>query len=103
VFNIGNGEEVSIRQLAKMVIAKTGSASPIRFVPHHEVFGHNFEDMSRRVPDIGKLQQLTGYEPSVDLDEILERVIDYWSPELPPLGSAAEAPFWHEPGELFVH
>ena len=38
-----------------------------------------------------------------DLDEILERVIDYWSPELPPLGPAAEAPFWHEPGGLFVH
>jgi hypothetical protein len=59
--------------------------------------------MSRRVPDIGKLQQLTGYKPRVDLDEILERVIDYWSPELPPLESRAEAPFWHEPGELFVH
>jgi UDP-glucose 4-epimerase len=103
VFNIGNGEEVSIRQLARMIIAKTGSSSPIRFVPHHEVFGQNFEDMSRRVPDIGKLQQLTGYKPRVDLDEILERVIDYWSPELPPLESRAEAPFWHEPGELFVH
>ena len=35
--------------------------------------------------------------------EFLERLIDYWSPELPPLGPAAEAHFWHEPGGLFVH
>ena len=103
VVNIGNGAEVSIRQLAEMVIAKTGSASPIRFVPHHEVFGHNFEDMSRRVPDIGKLQQLTGYKPRVNLDEILERVIDYWSPEPPPLGSSGEVPFWHPSTDLYVH
>ena len=103
VFNVGNGAEVSIGQLAEMVVAKTGSASSIRFVPYHELFGQNFEDMSRRVPDIRKLQQVTGYTPKVNLDEILERVIQYWSPELPPLGSTAKSPFWHEPGGLFVH
>jgi UDP-glucose 4-epimerase len=81
VFNIGNGAEVSIRDLAKKVIAMTGSSSTLRFVPYHEVFGHSFEDMSRRVPDISKIQQLVGYQPSVQLDEILKRVIDYWTPE----------------------
>src|SRR5262245_46572005 len=80
VFNIGNGAEVSIRDLAQRVIAMTGSDSPIRFVPYHEVFGHSFEDMSRRVPDITKIQQLVGYQPKVHLDEILRRVIDYWRP-----------------------
>jgi nucleoside-diphosphate-sugar epimerase len=103
VFNIGNGEEVSIRRLAEMVIAKTGSSSPIRYVPHHEVFGQNFEDMSRRVPDIGKIQKLTGYTPQVDLDEILERVIDYWSPEPPPLKLKVEIPLWQESAGLFLH
>src|SRR5262245_29558808 len=80
VFNIGNGAEVSIRELAKRVIAMTDSDSPIRFVPYHEVFGHSFEDMSRRVPDISKIQQFVGYQPKVHLDEILERVIEYWTP-----------------------
>ena len=80
VFNIGNGAEVSIRDLARRIIAMTGSDSEIRFVPHHEVFGHSFEDMSRRVPDISKIRQLVGYQPSVHLDEILERVIEYWLP-----------------------
>ena len=64
VFNIGNGAEVSIRELADMIVAMTGSDSDIRFVPYHEVFGHNFEDMSRRVPDISKIRQLVGYEPT---------------------------------------
>ena len=81
VFNIGNGAEVSIRDLAEKVIAMTGSSSPIRYVPHHEVFGHNFEDMSRRVPDISKIQHLVGYKPKVHLDEILEHVIAYWAPQ----------------------
>jgi len=80
VFNIGNGAEVSIRDLARRIIAMTDSDSPIRFVPYHEVFGHNFEDMSRRVPDISKIQQLVGYQPKVHLNEILERVIEYWAP-----------------------
>ena len=81
VFNIGNGAEVSIRDLADKVIGMTGSSSPIRYVPHHEVFGHNFEDMSRRVPDISKIQHLVGYKPKVHLDEILEHVIAYWAPQ----------------------
>jgi UDP-glucose 4-epimerase len=79
VFNIGNGAEVSIRELAAKITTMTGSDSPIRFVPYHEVFGHSFEDMSRRVPDISKIQQLIGYRPKVHLDEIIERVIGYWA------------------------
>ena len=82
IFNIGNGAEVSIRQLAEQVTALTGSDSPIQYVPHHEVFGHNFEDMPRRVPDISKIRQLVGYQPQVHLPEILERVIKYWDPLL---------------------
>ena len=80
VFNIGNGAEVSIRDLASKIIAMTESDSTLEFVSYHHVFGHNFEDMARRVPDISKIQQLVRYRPKVHLDEILERVIDYWTP-----------------------
>ena len=83
VFNIGNGAEVSILELAQRVKAMTGSGSPIQFVPYHDVFGDNFEDMSRRVPDISKIQRMVGYRPKVHLDEILERVIAYWEPPSP--------------------
>jgi UDP-glucose 4-epimerase len=78
VFNIGNGAEISIRELAYKVKAMTGSTSPVEFVPYSAVFDDSFEDMPRRVPDIGKIRQMVGYTPSVQLDEIIANVIAYW-------------------------
>src|SRR5262245_48644365 len=98
VFNIGNGAEVSIRDLAAKIRTMTGSDSPISFVPYLEVFGQNFEDMSRRVPDIGKIQRLIGYRPKVHLHEILERVIEYWDSQ--PAAVAPELGVEEGSGEL---
>jgi UDP-glucose 4-epimerase len=81
VFNIGNGAEVSIRELAERVIAMTQSDSTLRFVPYAQAFDASFEDMPRRVPDISKIRRYVGYKPTVHLDEIIERVIDFWRPE----------------------
>jgi UDP-glucose 4-epimerase len=77
VFNIGNTEEVTIRELAERVIALTGSPSEIQYVPYEEAYAPGFEDMRRRVPNIDKLCRLIGYQPRYSLDEILERVIAY--------------------------
>ena len=77
VFNIGNGEEISMRDLAEKVKAMTGSASEIVPIPYEQAYEAGFEDMPRRVPDISKIRGLVGYEPKVELDEILTRVIDY--------------------------
>ena len=81
VFNIGNGAEISIRDLATKVKAMTGSDSPIELVPYQEAFDSSFEDMPRRVPDISKIRQLVGYEPKVQLEQIISRTIDYWAAE----------------------
>ena len=81
VFNIGNGAEISIRDLALKVKAATRSRSPLEFTPYSQVFDETFEDMPRRVPDISKLRQCVGYEPTVHLDEIIEHVIEFWSSE----------------------
>ena len=78
VFNIGNSYEISIRELAERVKALTGSASEIVTIPYDEAYEAGFEDMPRRVPDISRIHHLIGYEPRVQLDEILERVIDYF-------------------------
>jgi UDP-glucose 4-epimerase len=78
VFNIGNGEEVSILRLAELVKAQTGSQSEIVFVPYDKAYEAGFEDMPRRVPDIAKIRALIGYEPKVQLDEIIARVIEYF-------------------------
>jgi UDP-glucose 4-epimerase len=81
VFNICNGEEISIRDLATRVCERTGSRSQIRYVPYEQAFDRSFEDMPRRVPDISKLRRLVGYEPRVHLNAIIDSVIGYWSPQ----------------------
>jgi len=75
VFNVGNTHEITIRALAERIKAKTESASPIVLVPYDEAYDAGFEDMPRRVPDLSKIRALVGYEPRVQLDEILDRVI----------------------------
>jgi nucleoside-diphosphate-sugar epimerase len=81
VFNIGNKEEVTILKLAEIVKSLTGSASPIEFVPYDKAYEEGFEDMPRRVPDLTKVSQLVGYEPKVQLNEIIGKVIDYFRTE----------------------
>jgi UDP-glucose 4-epimerase len=78
VFNIGNGVEVSILRLAELVKEQTGSASEIVFVPYDKAYEAGFEDMPRRVPDLTKIHNLTGYEPKVQLNEIIANVIQYF-------------------------
>jgi len=78
VFNVGNGQEISILGLAEKIKEMTGSQSEIVRVPYDQAYGAGFEDMPRRVPDITKLQKFTGYEPKVQLTEILTRVIAHF-------------------------
>jgi UDP-glucose 4-epimerase len=76
VFNIGNPEEISILDLAKRIRAAAGSTSEIVLIPYDQAYEAGFEDMPRRVPDIGKIRNLVGYAPTLDLDAILRSVID---------------------------
>jgi UDP-glucose 4-epimerase len=76
VFNVGNTEEVTIRQLAERIKAKTGSRSEIVTISYDEAYEAGFEDMPRRVPDLTKINKAIGYVPKVQLDEIIERVVE---------------------------
>ncbi len=78
VFNIGSTEEVTIEELAKRIVGLTDSSSEIVYVPYDEAYEEGFEDMRRRVPDIHKIRDYIGWEPSVDLEGILRRVIDHY-------------------------
>ena len=73
--NIGRPEEVSIVDLAGRVLAATGSASPLRLVPYQQVYGPDFEDPPRRLPDISLARRLIGFDPLVGLDEVIRLVI----------------------------
>ncbi len=78
VVNIGNTEEVTIENLAKIVKQRTGSSSPIRFIPYDKAYEPGFEDMMRRVPCIDKLHALTGFRPQISLVETIDRVSAYF-------------------------
>jgi UDP-glucose 4-epimerase len=78
VFNIGNGHEITIGDLAAKVKQMTGSASEIVTIPYDQAYEAGFEDMPRRVPDISRIRALVGYEPTVELDETLARVIEHF-------------------------
>jgi UDP-glucose 4-epimerase len=80
IFNIGTMEEITIEDLAKRIVQLTNSFSEIVYVPYDEAYEKGFEDMRRRVPDVSKLRKRVGWEPSVDLDGILRRVIEYYEP-----------------------
>ncbi|KAB1140772.1 NAD-dependent epimerase/dehydratase family protein [Streptomyces luteolifulvus] len=74
-FNVGSSEEISVRELAERVIAQSGSASPLEYVPYAEAYGAGFEDMQRRVPDTTKLRTLTGWQPRHTLSDVLTDAI----------------------------
>jgi UDP-glucose 4-epimerase len=83
VFNVGTDREVSIDKLASTVRSMTGSGSEIRHVPYEEAYGASaFEDMARRVPDLGKVRRLIGYQPKHSLEQTLRDVIAYVRTEL---------------------
>ena len=77
VVNIGSTEEVSITALAHLVKQRANSKSPIVYVPYDQAYEPGFEDMPRRVPALQKLEGITGFRPSIPLNDIVDSVIAY--------------------------
>ena len=75
-FNIGSTNEITISELAKKVVELTGSTSEINYKKHSEVFGDNFEEPKRRVPDISKIKDFIGWQPRKSLDEVILEIAD---------------------------
>ncbi|MHC4916720.1 MAG: NAD-dependent epimerase/dehydratase family protein, partial [Planctomycetota bacterium] len=76
VFNVGADREISMLELARKVKELTASDSPIVSRSYCEVFGEDFADMKRRVPDVSRLRAAIGYTPHTPLEEILRLVIE---------------------------
>ena len=74
VFNVGNNFQISIMELAKKVIEITGSKSSIEKISYEQAYPEGFEDMQRRVPDISKIKQVLGWEPKINLDQIIKDI-----------------------------
>ena len=79
VFNVGSQEEVTILELAHLVLRAVGQGDHweerIAFIPYERVYGEGFEDMRRRVPDIGRIRTVVGWEPTIPLEETVRRVV----------------------------
>lgn len=75
VYNLGGDEEISINDLAEVVIRLAESSSAIEHISYEQAYGHRFEDMHRRVPNLEKVRQAIGFEPRRKLEEIVRSVI----------------------------
>jgi UDP-glucose 4-epimerase len=79
VFNIGSNFEVSIADLARLIIDKTKSSSVITNISYEQRYGTSFEDTRRRVPSLDRAREVLGYVPTIDLAEGLDRTLAWWN------------------------
>ncbi len=79
VVNIGNSEEISIQDLAERIINFTNSKSKIVYIAYEDAYVDGFEDMERRVPNIDRIKNLTGWAPTRNLDTIIRDVAHHLS------------------------
>ena len=77
IFNIGQTEEISINDLAELIINSTNSSSKIIYKKHEEIFGNKFEDPNRRTPNIDKIIKFTGIKPSMNIEEMIKEIVAY--------------------------
>ncbi len=71
IFNIGGTEEVSILELAQLVLATLGSKSQIKMIPYDQAYAPGFDDMRRRKPLVEKLDRCVQFKPRTPLREII--------------------------------
>jgi UDP-glucose 4-epimerase len=74
VYNVGGTGEITIKQLAETIIKETNSNSTIEYIPYEKAYAPGFEDMQRRVPDIGKIKEAIAWQPQRDLRQIISDV-----------------------------
>jgi UDP-glucose 4-epimerase len=76
VFNIGREQSVTIRELAELVISTLGSPSAIRIVPYEKAFAAGFDDLLVRQPDLTRIREAVGFEPSIPLVQTIRDLAD---------------------------
>ena len=77
VFNIGQTEEITIKDLAELIIRTTSSNSEIIQKTHEEIYGNKFEDPKRRTPNIDKIIKFTGIKPSMRIEDMIKEIVAY--------------------------
>lgn len=80
VFNLGSEHEISILDLANLIIKIAGVEGRLKPVltSYEEFYGPWYEDIRRRVPDISKAKRILGYAPRVSLGQGLRRTLEWY-------------------------
>jgi UDP-glucose 4-epimerase len=81
VFNMGSQEEISMEDLARLIVEKTRSKSPLIYIPYDKAYEEGFEDMLRRVPDTSRIRDLIGFQPRHNLNQIIDKIIESYRAE----------------------
>lgn len=79
LFNIGNNQEITILELAQLIKERTDSRSEIQLIPYEKAYtAPGFEDFRRRVPSIDKIEAVVGWQPTTNLSDTIDQIIDYY-------------------------
>ena len=78
IFNIGTDKDITIEELAKKIKKMTNSRSKIEYIKYEDAYEEGFEDMRNRKPDLSKIKKFIEYKPKYDLDQVLEKIINYF-------------------------
>ena len=73
--NVGNDREISMNDLAKLIMERAGSSAGIKHIPYLQAYGEDFEDIRRRRPALEKLRGLTGFKHRFTLENTVDELI----------------------------
>ena len=74
VFNVGGKGEITILELAQLIIDQTKSKSAITFTDYQDAYAVGYEDMVRRVPDVSKIKEFIGWESIIELKTVINDI-----------------------------
>jgi UDP-glucose 4-epimerase len=76
IFNIASGTEISLNELALILLRIMESDAPVEYGPERRVNG-----VTRRFADVSKARELLGFETTVSIEEGLQRLVAWWQAE----------------------
>lgn len=79
IFNIGNTKEITILELAKLIKKLANSKSKIVHIEPRSIYGSGYEDIQRRLPDIAKARKILGYQPTIEIEEGVQKTINWFN------------------------
>lgn len=85
-FNVGDDRETTILELATTLLELHGRdpEGALRFVTQQEIYGASYEDIPRRVPDLGRMKTVLGVAPRVALRDGLQATLDWFRRDVRP-------------------